>query len=131
MSVSDLTSAHLGLSFAPQVCREILDALRLQPKSGPFNEPVDAIGLGLMDYFDIIRHPMDLGTIAARLNAGDYQQHAAVSAVSSDVELRSRGRRYLVLAKLQLLTFAPVLAFAPFLPFLFSASLSLSSLHRT
>lgn len=32
----------------------------------PFYEPVDAVGLGLHDYHDIIRQPMDLGTIKVR-----------------------------------------------------------------
>lgn len=33
------------------------------PRSYPFREPVDPILLGIPDYFDIIKSPMDLGTI--------------------------------------------------------------------
>ena len=29
----------------------------------PFYKPVDVEGLGLHDYLDIIKHPMDLGTV--------------------------------------------------------------------
>lgn len=38
----------------------------------PFKEPVDAEKLGLKDYHTIITHPMDLGTIKTRLEAGYY-----------------------------------------------------------
>ena len=33
----------------------------------PFLKPVDVQGLGLMDYFQIIKKPMDLGTIKVSL----------------------------------------------------------------
>ncbi|BAS77909.1 transcription factor GTE4 isoform X2 [Oryza sativa Japonica Group] len=38
-----------------------------------FNKPVDAVALGLHDYFAIIKHPMDLGTIKTRLTHGQYR----------------------------------------------------------
>ncbi|TVU33287.1 hypothetical protein EJB05_25080, partial [Eragrostis curvula] len=38
-----------------------------------FNNPVDPVALGLHDYFAIIKHPMDLGTIRARLSRGQYR----------------------------------------------------------
>ncbi|CAL4999618.1 unnamed protein product [Urochloa decumbens] len=38
-----------------------------------FNSPVDPVALGLQDYFTIIKHPMDLGTIRARLSKGQYR----------------------------------------------------------
>ena len=34
--------------------------------------PVDPVELGLPDYFDIIKKPMDLGTIHKKLDAGNY-----------------------------------------------------------
>jgi hypothetical protein len=38
-----------------------------------FNKPVDPVALGLHDYFTIIKHPMDLGTIRSRLSHGQYR----------------------------------------------------------
>jgi len=38
----------------------------------PFYTPVDVKKLGLHDYFDIIREPMDLGTAKAKLERGEY-----------------------------------------------------------
>uniref|UniRef100_A0A7N0T552 Uncharacterized protein n=1 Tax=Kalanchoe fedtschenkoi TaxID=63787 RepID=A0A7N0T552_KALFE len=37
-----------------------------------FNSPVDAVKLNLPDYFTIIKHPMDLGTIKKKLSSGLY-----------------------------------------------------------
>ncbi|OEL38874.1 Transcription factor GTE4 [Dichanthelium oligosanthes] len=38
-----------------------------------FNKPVDPVELGLHDYFTIIKHPMDLGTIRVRFSQGQYR----------------------------------------------------------
>ncbi|XP_062218742.1 transcription factor GTE4-like isoform X1 [Phragmites australis] len=38
-----------------------------------FNKPVNPVALGLHDYFAIIKHPMDLGTIRGRLSRGHYR----------------------------------------------------------
>ena len=42
-----------------------------------FNQPVDPEALGLTDYFDIVKQPMDLGTILERLNDDDYYSNSA------------------------------------------------------
>jgi len=34
-----------------------------EPESGPFRSPVDPNALGIPDYFDIIKQPMDFGTV--------------------------------------------------------------------
>jgi len=39
----------------------------------PFKEPVDTIELGIPDYFDIIKRPMDLGTIRERFENYFYR----------------------------------------------------------
>lgn len=40
--------------------------------SWPFRQPVDAVQLNLPDYYTIIKHPMDLGTIKKRLENNYY-----------------------------------------------------------
>ena len=43
-----------------------------EPESMPFRQPVDPQALGIPDYHDIVRNPMDLGTIKRKLDAGQY-----------------------------------------------------------
>ncbi|XP_051193952.1 transcription factor GTE11 [Lolium perenne] len=53
-------------------CEAILKKLMTQKCSHIFNVPVDAEKLNIPDYNDIIKHPMDLGTIKAKLDSGAY-----------------------------------------------------------
>lgn len=46
---------------------------RLDPESNPFRQPVDPTNLGIPDYFDIVKRPMDLSTIKRKLDTGMYQ----------------------------------------------------------
>uniref|UniRef100_A0A3Q3D435 Bromodomain containing 4 n=1 Tax=Hippocampus comes TaxID=109280 RepID=A0A3Q3D435_HIPCM len=50
----------------------------------PFHLPVDAKALGLHDYHDIIKHPMDLGTIKKKL---DNRQYRDPQEFAADVRL--------------------------------------------
>ncbi|GFT32224.1 CREB-binding protein [Nephila pilipes] len=43
------------------------------PESLPFRQPVDPQSLGITDYFDIIKKPIDLSTIKQKLDIGEYQ----------------------------------------------------------
>lgn len=45
---------------------------RQDPESIPFRQPVDPSALGIPDYFDIIKKPMDLSTIKRKLDTGQY-----------------------------------------------------------
>lgn len=38
-----------------------------------FHEPVDPVKFGILDYHDIITHPMDFGTIKKKLNFNAYK----------------------------------------------------------
>jgi bromodomain-containing factor 1 len=38
----------------------------------PFMEPVDPVKLGIPDYFNVIKTPMDLSTVKKKLDAGSY-----------------------------------------------------------
>ncbi|KAL3849250.1 hypothetical protein ACJIZ3_011132 [Penstemon smallii] len=53
-------------------CSSLLQRLMKHKHGWVFNEPVDAKALGLVDYHDVIKHPMDLGTIKTRLSQNMY-----------------------------------------------------------
>ena len=65
-------------------CSSILKACQKHVSSWPFQVPVDPVQLGIPDYFDKIKHPMDYSTIAAKLEGGDYP---LPSAFKADCEL--------------------------------------------
>ncbi|CAN4087383.1 unnamed protein product [Withania somnifera] len=54
-------------------CSDLLGRLMKHKHGWVFNEPVNVKALGLHDYLDIIKHPMDLGTIKARLSENSYK----------------------------------------------------------
>ncbi|XP_070009081.1 transcription factor GTE4-like isoform X2 [Nicotiana tabacum] len=54
-------------------CRALLERLMKHKHGWVFNQPVDTKGLGLHDYFDIIKNPMDLGTVKSRLDTNCYK----------------------------------------------------------
>lgn len=47
---------------------------------GLFNEPVDAVALNIPEYHNVVKCPMDLGTIRARLESGGYTSHSDLAA---------------------------------------------------
>jgi len=53
-------------------CTEVLKGLQNHPHGWVFNCPVDPVELGLPDYFEVIKKPMDLGTIQKKLENGGY-----------------------------------------------------------
>ncbi len=53
-------------------CSAALEALKHRDNKQWFQVPVDPIKHGCPTYFDIIKHPMDLGTITEKLNTGKY-----------------------------------------------------------
>ncbi|XP_011296450.2 homeotic protein female sterile isoform X2 [Musca domestica] len=64
------------LSDALKSCNEILKELFSKKHSGyawPFYKPVDAELLGLHDYHDIIKKPMDLGTVKGKMDNREYK----------------------------------------------------------
>ncbi|XP_057792397.1 transcription factor GTE4-like [Salvia miltiorrhiza] len=54
-------------------CTALLERLMKHKHAWVFNKPVDAVALGLHDYFEIIRNPMDLGTVKGRLTQNWYK----------------------------------------------------------
>lgn len=54
-------------------CNNILQRLMKHKHGWVFNEPVDAQKLCIPDYHDIIKHPMDFGTIKTRMSQNWYK----------------------------------------------------------
>jgi E1A/CREB-binding protein len=71
-----IASLNKGLQLAPQKlktkCLDTLKTLQSHQHAWVFNSPVDPVELGLPDYFEVIKKPMDLGTIRKKLENGCY-----------------------------------------------------------
>lgn len=57
-------------------CAVLMSKLMKHRHGWIFSSPVDAEGLGLHDYFTIIKNPMDLGTVKTRLDRNWYRSPA-------------------------------------------------------
>ena len=53
-------------------CLDAVDAMMRMPGGRDFSTPVDATALGLHDYFQVVTHPMDLGTVRSKLASKAY-----------------------------------------------------------
>lgn len=67
-----------------QQCRTILETLITHPTGWIFRTPVDPVALNIPDYFSIISHPMDLGTIKSKLAGNRY---FSAEEFASDIKL--------------------------------------------
>ncbi|GAX16081.1 E1A/CREB-binding protein [Fistulifera solaris] len=73
-----IESLNNGLQLPPvklkAKCLDVLRLLQSHQHAWVFNTPVDPVELGLPDYFEVIKKPMDLGTIRKKLENGVYQK---------------------------------------------------------
>jgi E1A/CREB-binding protein len=73
-----ISSLSNGLVLPPQKLKtkglDALKTLQSHQHAWVFNTPVDPVELGLPDYFEVIKKPMDLGTIRKKLENGVYQR---------------------------------------------------------
>lgn len=53
-------------------CENLLKKLMSHEFGWVFNSPVDPVNLNLPDYFDVIKNPMDLGTVKKKLSSSVY-----------------------------------------------------------
>ncbi|OIW21874.1 hypothetical protein TanjilG_13743 [Lupinus angustifolius] len=53
-------------------CETLLSRLMTHQYGWVFNTPVDVVKLNIPDYFNVIKHPMDLGTVKSRIASGEY-----------------------------------------------------------
>merc|ERR1712238_29633 len=77
-------AAELPPARIKQKGLEVLKGLQSHTHGWVFNVLVDPVELGLPDYFDIIKTPMDLGSIQKKLEKGEYH---AIKDFQSDVNL--------------------------------------------
>ncbi|KAG8886099.1 hypothetical protein FRB98_001473 [Tulasnella sp. 332] len=74
-------SQSSGMQLADlRICRNVLKKVQGYKRSTIFLQPVDPIVEGLTTYFDIVKNPMDLSTMAAKLEAGAYPDRFAFEA---------------------------------------------------
>lgn len=53
-------------------CEQLLGRLMSHQFGWVFNTPVDVVKLNIPDYFTVIKHPMDLGTVKSKITSGIY-----------------------------------------------------------
>lgn len=59
------------LRFCQQVLRELMSK-KYDSISYPFVEPVDPVALDCPNYFNVVKNPMDLGTVRHKMQNGEY-----------------------------------------------------------
>lgn len=65
-------------------CREMLNRIKRSTYAYPFKKPVDVEEMGCPDYYDKIKHPMDLSTIKDKL---DKDMYASPDQFRDDISL--------------------------------------------
>ncbi|GMI68347.1 bromodomain and extraterminal domain protein 9, Global Transcription Factor Group E 9 [Hibiscus trionum] len=66
------SEANTSNIFLMKECESLLKRLMRHQFGWVFNEPVDVVKLNIPDYFNVIKHPMDLGTIKKKIDSGGY-----------------------------------------------------------
>ncbi|KAG7030914.1 Transcription factor GTE2, partial [Cucurbita argyrosperma subsp. argyrosperma] len=56
-----------------KTCSQILTKLMKHKHGWIFNKPVDVVGMGLHDYYDVVKRPMDLGSVKTILSKDAYE----------------------------------------------------------
>ncbi|GAN08877.1 hypothetical protein MAM1_0228c08395 [Mucor ambiguus] len=77
-------SSVLMSSAEKKWCSQTIKSLKKHKRAVAFLQPVDPVLFNIPDYFDIIKSPMDLGTVEKKLKADMYPN---VAAFKADVQL--------------------------------------------
>uniref|UniRef100_A0A1J3CHU3 Transcription factor GTE10 n=1 Tax=Noccaea caerulescens TaxID=107243 RepID=A0A1J3CHU3_NOCCA len=85
-------------------CETLLDRLWSHKKGWAFRTPVDPVLLNIPDYFTVIKHPMDLGTIRSRLRRDEYSSPLDFAAdvrltFSNSIAYNPAGNQYHIMAR--------------------------------
>lgn len=65
-------AANSSNAMLMKQCENLLSRLMSHQFGWVFNTPVDVVKLNIPDYFTVIKHPMDLGTIKSKITSGQY-----------------------------------------------------------
>lgn len=71
-STKAATSTNASNAVLLKQCETLLNRLMSHQYGWVFNTPVDIVKLNIPDYFSVIKHPMDLGTVKTKLLSGEY-----------------------------------------------------------
>ncbi|XP_054794111.1 transcription factor GTE8-like isoform X2 [Prosopis cineraria] len=71
-SAAQTCSPNTANAMLMKQCEALLKRLMNHQYAWVFNTPVDVVKLNLPDYFTIIKHPMDLGTVKGKITSGAY-----------------------------------------------------------
>ena len=77
-------SLHLTASKVNEKCRSMINNLLDDQYAPPFSQPVDPVKYNLPDYFEVIKRPMDLGTIKQKVDKAEYDD---LDVFNADVRL--------------------------------------------
>lgn len=67
-----LSQPSTGNAMLMKQCETLLNCVMEQKFGFIFNAPVDIVKLNIPDYYTVIKHPMDLGTVKTKLHSGEY-----------------------------------------------------------
>ncbi|KAK8261804.1 hypothetical protein V6Z11_D13G214300 [Gossypium hirsutum] len=59
-------------AYLMKQCETLLNRLMEHNFGWVFNSPVDVVKLNILDYFTVIKHPMDFGTMKNKITSGQY-----------------------------------------------------------
>ncbi|KAL2321706.1 hypothetical protein Fmac_026085 [Flemingia macrophylla] len=71
-AVKSAASATPSFAALVKQCESLLNRVMSHQFGKVFDKPVDVVKWNIPDYFTIIKHPMDLGTVKSRLISGEY-----------------------------------------------------------
>ncbi|KAI4343640.1 hypothetical protein L6164_010968 [Bauhinia variegata] len=71
-SVNPVAPVNSSNAMLMKQCETLLNRLMSHQFGWVFNTPVDVVKLNIPDYFTVIKHPMDLGTIKSGITSGEY-----------------------------------------------------------
>ncbi|KAK9272958.1 hypothetical protein L1049_003338 [Liquidambar formosana] len=71
-SAKEASAPSTASTILMKQCEALLKRLMSHQFGWVFKEPVDVVKLNIPDYFTVIKHPMDLGTVKSKIASGAY-----------------------------------------------------------